>query len=91
MHHPGLSLPSYRAPYMAAVMAEEPVSEEWEVVQIAHSTISIKHIKAWRRLVQGTLTIQILRGFWAHLGHYLKEVKRRGITSGLPQGHNLSN
>ena len=88
MHHPGLSLPSYRAPYMAAVMAEEPVSEEWEVVQIVervqlilpHSTTSIKHIKAWQRLVQGTLTIQILRGFWAHLGGYLKEVKRRSIT-----------
>ena len=89
MHHPGLSLPSYRAPYMAAVMTEEQVLEEWEVVQVVervevilpHSTISIKHIKAWRRMVQGTLTIQVLRRFWAHLGHYLKEVKRRGLRN----------
>ena len=72
---------------MAAVMTEEQVLEEWEVVRVVervevilpHSTISIKHIKAWSRLTRGTLTISILRGFWAYLGHYLKEVKRRGL------------
>ena len=76
-----------RAPYMAAVMSEEQVLEEWEVVRVVervevilpHSTISIKHIRAWSRMVRGILTISNLKRFWGHLGHYLKEVKRRGL------------
>ena len=64
-----------RAPYMAALMPEEQILEEWEFVQVSPPPI----FRAWSRMVRGTLTISILRGFWAYLGHYLKEVKRRGL------------
>ena len=65
---------------MAAVPPEGEILGEWEVVQVApHFTISIKHIRAWSRMVRGTLTISILRGFWGYLGNYLKEVKKRGL------------
>ena len=65
---------------MAAVTPEGEILEELEVVQVApHFTISIKHIRAWSRMVRGILTISILRVFWGHHGHYLKEVKRRGL------------
>jgi len=55
---------------MAAVTPEGEILEEWEVVQVApHFTISIKHIRAWSRMVRGTLTISILKAF--------------GVTSGI--------
>ena len=65
---------------MAAVTPEGEILEEGEFVVVApYSTISIKHIKAWRRMVQGTLTLKLLKGFWAYLGHYLQQVKKRGL------------
>ena len=33
----------------------------------------------WWRLVRGLLTIAKVRSFWGRLGHYLKEVKHRGL------------
>ena len=91
-----------RAPYMAALMPEcivagkaeapeapeEQILEEWEFIAVSPPPI----IRAWSRMVRGAiLTISNLKRCWGHLGHYLKEVKRRGITSGLPQGHYLGN
>ena len=34
----------------------------------------------WERVVRGLLTLKQLRGFWAFLGHFLKEVKQRGLA-----------
>ena len=50
---------------------EEEILGEWEFIW--------RTPPAWSRMVRGILTISKLRGFWGHLGHYLKEVKRRAL------------
>ena len=60
-------------------MAPEPVSR---YVGDGFDLI-VCHINAARnseRVVRGFLTITKLRAFWGVLGHYLKEVKQRGLA-----------
>ena len=79
-----------RAPYMApcacseCIVAgkaeapeapEEEILQEWEFIAVSPTPI----IRAWSRMVRGILTISNLRGFWGHLGHFLKEVKKRSL------------
>ena len=75
MYHPELFLPSYACSVgsMEVILAEEKVSEEWEVVD------SLRHIEAWRRMLFGIFTLSRLRKFWGSLGHYLQRIKRRGL------------
>ena len=35
----------------------------------------------WERIIRGLLTLTKLRGFFGHLGIYLKAVKARGIDA----------
>ena len=71
MYHQGLFLPSYACSVESMeVIIEE---EQWEVVDSAY------HIQKWRDFVRGISTLQLLRGFWGSLGHYLQRIKRRGL------------
>ena len=77
MYHPGLFLPSYARSVesMEVILEEEKIEEEWEVVDLSH------HIQKWHNFVRGMSTLRVLRAFWAQLGAYLKEVKKRSLSN----------
>jgi len=47
----------------------------WELIDC-----HIQAARNWDRVVRGLLTLRQLRAFWGVLGHYLKEVKQRGLA-----------
>ena len=81
MYHPGLFLPSYAC-------SVESMEEEWEVVDSPYHiqeecevVDSPYQIQKWHNFVRGICTLRLLRGFWAQLGAYLKEVKKRSLSN----------
>ena len=53
--------------------------DDFEFISIPASLALFE--RRWARIVRGLLTLKKLKGFFGHLGIYLKAVKARGIDA----------
>ena len=56
-----------------------PLVHDFEFISVAASLALVE--RHWERIIRGLLTLKKLKGFFGHLGIYLKAVKARGVDA----------